>query len=248
MYNVPVVLHRREWDVRALELSLAAIVERHDALRTRIDVVDEEPRQRVAPATPVRLVVTDLSHTPGFVPGWDLSDELVTVETDRPFALRRVPLPRIAGHVGAARVAVHFVVHHIAFDGWFWDTSWTSWQRSTGSSRPARPRHRPTPRPSYRLRRTSAGGDGGRPLPPRAMGFLSPGIPRLLNSHQGLFFPGHTRPPAGLTRAAPRTWPHANPPRSTPPCSVFRASPSTGTMGSTTSSSAPRLRGGRTAD
>lgn len=119
MYNVPVVLHLQgELDVRALELSLAAIVERHDALRTRIDVVDGEPRQRVAPATPVRLVVTDLSHTPGS-PGWDRAMELVTVETDRPFDLRRGPLFRASLITLGPRESLFiFVVHHIAFDGW----------------------------------------------------------------------------------------------------------------------------------
>ncbi len=51
-------------DVPALEKSIDEIVRRHDALRTRFAVIDGEPRQLVAPPSPFRLQIEDVSALP----------------------------------------------------------------------------------------------------------------------------------------------------------------------------------------
>ncbi|MBN1628574.1 MAG: amino acid adenylation domain-containing protein, partial [Thermoleophilia bacterium] len=119
VYNIPVCLWLRgKVDIQALEQSLTEIVRRHDILRTRIVVVDKEPRQKVVPPAPVRLLVTDLDDTAA-AKCHERAMELVTQESLRPFDLRRGPVFRASlVRTGVAEQVFLFVVHHIAFDGW----------------------------------------------------------------------------------------------------------------------------------
>jgi amino acid adenylation domain-containing protein len=119
VYNLMVCLRLRgKVDVGALERSLTEIVRRHDILRTCIDVVDEEPRQRVGPPATVRLATTDLDEVPGFR-RWERAMELVSEEVEKPFNLRDGPVFRASLiRLGEAEHVFLFVVHHIAFDGW----------------------------------------------------------------------------------------------------------------------------------
>ncbi|MEK7327247.1 MAG: condensation domain-containing protein, partial [Chloroflexota bacterium] len=99
-------------DVMALTNSLNEIVCRHEVLRTSFEVVDDEPRQVVAP---------DFNLT---IPLLDLQDEgealqLATDEARRPFDLQRGPLIRAS----LIRLAdqdhiLLLTLHHIAADGW----------------------------------------------------------------------------------------------------------------------------------
>ena len=51
-------------DVAALERSFAAVVERHEGLRTRFAVVDGSPVQVIDPAGSFELAIEDLSELP----------------------------------------------------------------------------------------------------------------------------------------------------------------------------------------
>jgi amino acid adenylation domain-containing protein len=118
-YNLSVGLRLRGIvDVRALELSLTEIVRRHDILRTRIVLTNEEPRQQVRPPTPVRLAVTDLSDIPQSL-RWERAMTLLSEEAGRPFDLGEGPVFRTSlVKTGDSECVFLFVVHHIAFDGW----------------------------------------------------------------------------------------------------------------------------------
>ena len=65
VYNTPRVERLTgPLDVAALEKSIDEIRCRHDVLRTRFAIVDDEPRQLVAPPSFVPLQVDDLSAFP----------------------------------------------------------------------------------------------------------------------------------------------------------------------------------------
>jgi amino acid adenylation domain-containing protein len=100
-------------DLGALESALAAVVRRHEALRTVYDVVDGEPVQRVLPADTVkpRLDVVEV----GGASGYDVVSEWVR----RPFDLAQAPMVRaIVARTGADEALFCLAVHHIAVDGW----------------------------------------------------------------------------------------------------------------------------------
>jgi amino acid adenylation domain-containing protein len=107
---------RGELDLAALERALAAVVSRHEVLRTRYEVVDGEPMQVVGPpaAVPVRLI--DLSGAEGVRRA---AGEQVEREISRPFDLSTGPVLRCAViRLGAAEHVLVLTVHHIACDGW----------------------------------------------------------------------------------------------------------------------------------
>ncbi|HEX6289565.1 MAG TPA: amino acid adenylation domain-containing protein [Herpetosiphonaceae bacterium] len=120
MYSIPVAIRLTgPLDPGALRQSLAAIVERHEVLRTTFvydplaDVPD--PQQRVAPPSDFSL--------PGVVLPPDADDatirQVVQAEVDQPFDLARGPLFRAT--LFQQRHDVHILVlvlHHSIFDGW----------------------------------------------------------------------------------------------------------------------------------
>src|SRR5438105_2618827 len=64
-YNMSVTIHLRGLlDVRVLERSLNAIVQRHEALRTTFPLMDGKPVQAIAPTLTVSLPVVDLQGFP----------------------------------------------------------------------------------------------------------------------------------------------------------------------------------------
>lgn len=122
-----------ELDAAVLEAALGDLVARHEALRTVIDVHDEQPRQRVLPALAVRLAVERPEHAAPDAPdvptapdapaaGADLAAwaaERVDAEARAPFDLSAGPLLRarlIAP--GTPSAALVLTVHHIVCDGW----------------------------------------------------------------------------------------------------------------------------------
>ncbi|MDQ3821662.1 MAG: amino acid adenylation domain-containing protein [Actinomycetota bacterium] len=118
-YNVPLCTRLRgDLDVNALRLALAAVVARHEALRTAIVERADGPVQVVAAEVPVELPVLEVA-------GDDREQRLaaaralVDERAKAPFDLRRTPMWRAA----LFRVAPDdhlflFVAHHIVFDGW----------------------------------------------------------------------------------------------------------------------------------
>lgn len=123
-YNVVTALrlHGR-LDHAAFEGAIGALVARHEALRTRFDLVDGEPKQLIEPATVpagVPLETIDATETcwPADEP-WDRALELAREQADRPFDLRRGPALRaVLIQAGTDDALLLLVMHHIVTDGW----------------------------------------------------------------------------------------------------------------------------------
>ncbi|NEE15619.1 hypothetical protein G3M58_55290, partial [Streptomyces sp. SID7499] len=95
----------------AVRAALDGIVVRHEALRTRLHLVDGVPRQTVLRPSPVDL--TECSVTPA-----ELSGALAEA-AGRPVALDRPPLLRATLLRVADDDAVLVVaIHHAVIDGW----------------------------------------------------------------------------------------------------------------------------------
>jgi amino acid adenylation domain-containing protein len=118
-YSVPLCYRiRGDLDIGVLRAALAAMVARHEALRTAIVEREEGPVQVIADEVPVELPVYEAT-------GADSSEreaaalEILAEQTRTPFELSRMPLWRAF----LVRVApddhfFFFNVHHIVFDGW----------------------------------------------------------------------------------------------------------------------------------
>jgi len=118
-YNIPLAIRMVGiLDVAALEATLAALVARHEALRTTFTAVEGSPLQIIAPVSRVDLPVLDLSGLPdGEREARAL--ELSTAEARRPFDLVRGPLLRVRLlRLGATEHLLVLVLHHIVSDGW----------------------------------------------------------------------------------------------------------------------------------
>src|SRR5262249_25487820 len=117
-YNIAVALRLTgALDLAALAGSLAAIVRRHESLRTTFVEVAGEPRQVVSAAAGLALPLVDLEALAGRA----LADAeaVARQEAARPFALRCGPLLRVGALRLAAREHVVTVtMHHIVSDGW----------------------------------------------------------------------------------------------------------------------------------
>ncbi|HSF42279.1 MAG TPA: amino acid adenylation domain-containing protein, partial [Thermoanaerobaculia bacterium] len=118
-YNLPFALEiRGALSVPVLAASLAAVVERHEALRTTFAMANGRPVQVIAPAAGCSLPVADLSDLPEEARSRE-SRRLATREAGRPFDLARGPLLRATLlRLGAERHALLFTLHHIVSDGW----------------------------------------------------------------------------------------------------------------------------------
>ncbi len=102
-----------ELDVDAWREAFAAIVARHDALRTNVSNGPEGPMQTVQEAVPVHLPLIELHR--------DAADERMREIGREVFDLERAPLWRAT----LLRVAPDehlflFVAHHVILDGWSW--------------------------------------------------------------------------------------------------------------------------------
>ncbi len=130
-------------DTDALEEALAALVDRHEALRTVFPMVDGAAVQRVAPQRPPRLGAVDLT---GLAPEDRRAarDRAAVAEADRPFDLARDILIRASLLRAAPGSHVLLLtVHHIVSDGW----SAGVMVRELGALYAARVRGAPSPLP-----------------------------------------------------------------------------------------------------
>jgi len=125
-YNLPAAF--AVWgdlDLAACRRALAAIVRRHETLRTVFEEVGGEARQRVAPPGPAGdfpLPVLDLGALAPAA-ARRCADEILTRESARAFDLVRGPLlrclfVRLPGEGREAAGRVLFNMHHIVSDGW----------------------------------------------------------------------------------------------------------------------------------
>ena len=105
-------------DVSALSAAFSAVLERHEVLRTRVEVHDGIPMQVIDPPTPMYL-------RPEPVPGprdWSHAEALARAEVARPFDLTAsAPLRVRLWQLGEQEHLLVIVVHHIASDGWSHD-------------------------------------------------------------------------------------------------------------------------------
>jgi aspartate racemase len=117
-YNIPMALRLRgPLDVAALGRGLAAVVRRHEALRTTFRARDDEVVQVIAPPAPPALTVVDLGD---LAEDRRLSDvcRQARAEALRPFDLARGPLARFALWGLGERDHVLLVnLHHSIADG-----------------------------------------------------------------------------------------------------------------------------------
>jgi amino acid adenylation domain-containing protein len=118
-YNIPTSIRLNfAVDVKALERSLNALVERHEVLRTTFADVDGQPIQVIAPSLNVPLRVVDLSalsEAQRNAEALRLADE----EVQAPFDLVRGPLLRATLlRLATEKHVLLLTIHHIICDGW----------------------------------------------------------------------------------------------------------------------------------
>ncbi|WP_437966992.1 amino acid adenylation domain-containing protein [Sorangium sp. So ce260] len=107
-----------ELDTALLEESLAALVRRHESLRTTFGVASGEPVQVIAPEGAPAFEVVDLSATPAAEHGAAVQ-RLAADRAERPFDLGRGPLLRLTAiKLREGELVLVVVVHHIVADGW----------------------------------------------------------------------------------------------------------------------------------
>jgi len=118
-YNIPKALRLAgKLEVAVLEKVLNEIVRRHEALRTRFEVVEGQPVQIISEMQPMGLPLIDLS-------GLSESERaaeavrLIQEEARHPFDLARGPLLRSSLlRTSEAEHLLLFTMHHIVSDGW----------------------------------------------------------------------------------------------------------------------------------
>ena len=118
-YNVPIALRLSgRVDADRLEQALAAIVERHETLRTTFTTVRGDPRQVVALEGRVTLSRVDLSYLEAGereAAAYKVANE----EAERPFNLATGPLWRTTlVELGDEDHLLVICMHHIVSDGW----------------------------------------------------------------------------------------------------------------------------------
>ncbi|MEU8607914.1 amino acid adenylation domain-containing protein [Actinoplanes sp. NPDC048791] len=105
-------------DPATLQRALDEVVARHDALRTRIDIRDGEPRLHVSAAARVLLRTPQL----GTDPAATQVSAFIDAEAMKPFDLAAAPLLRaVLIRLGAAEHVLVLTAHHIVSDGWSFD-------------------------------------------------------------------------------------------------------------------------------
>jgi amino acid adenylation domain-containing protein len=121
LYNLPLALRLKgKLVLRALQLAFDALVERHEALRTRFISEEGEPVQVVDAATPVPLRIVDLTaHEPA--KREEKLRELTSTYAHEAFDLSRDRLFRVVVvRVAEEEHVLLIVAHHIVADGWSW--------------------------------------------------------------------------------------------------------------------------------
>jgi amino acid adenylation domain-containing protein len=107
-------------DSAALARSLAALVERHAVLRTRLAMVDGEPQQIVDPPRPVEIARLDCrAAAEGARAPLVAATALARDEATRAFRLDAgLPLRVAVIDLGDDDAVLSLVIHHTACDGW----------------------------------------------------------------------------------------------------------------------------------
>ncbi|MFG1698429.1 amino acid adenylation domain-containing protein [Nonomuraea sp. NPDC049309] len=105
-----------DFDPGVAERAVAAVVARHDVLRSAFTSSGGVPRVRIEPSVTVPLQVADLRERPGDAEEW-LRDFAAT-----PFDIERAPLLRVAAaRTGETSWILAVALHHIVGDAWSLD-------------------------------------------------------------------------------------------------------------------------------
>jgi amino acid adenylation domain-containing protein len=105
--------------VPILQRSLAEIIRRHGALRTRFVVENGQPVQRVVESIEFQLQLLDLSNQEGDEERKKHAQEIVTAEAAKPFDLGSAPLLRgVLIRLGEREHVLALSIHHIVVDEW----------------------------------------------------------------------------------------------------------------------------------
>ncbi|GLH20901.1 non-ribosomal peptide synthetase [Pseudomonas atacamensis] len=118
-YNIPTALRLQgPLDVPALERSIAALIERHETLRTVFTQDSAQPLQVVLPAGPFTLEIHHLSADPANDPEHSI-EAFVQTQSQKTFDLQHGPLLRAALlQVNPDEHVLVLTLHHIVSDGW----------------------------------------------------------------------------------------------------------------------------------
>ncbi len=119
VYNVPLAMKiDGPLDADALHRTLNEVIARHESLRTRFVVVDEQPKQVVEPVRLHKLNIVDLSY----IEPEDRQPEAVSraeAEARKSFRLDEAPLFRaLLMRFSATEHVLVVVLHHIISDDW----------------------------------------------------------------------------------------------------------------------------------
>jgi amino acid adenylation domain-containing protein len=118
-YNMPAAVRLSGYlHLKALEQAFAAMVQRHETLRTRFVKIDGQPTQIIAPALPLSVPVTDLQGLTSSAQEVAVR-QIATAEAHSPFNLTVSPLLRVKLlHLEATEYLLLLNLHHIISDGW----------------------------------------------------------------------------------------------------------------------------------
>ncbi|MEL6901316.1 MAG: amino acid adenylation domain-containing protein [Cyanobacteria bacterium J06606_4] len=119
-YNMAMVLLLKgELNVEALERSLCEIIQRHEALRTNFQMVDDSLMQVIAESVNFRLESASVEVTGKLVPLPPQVKQAIAHETKQPFNLKSDPLIRTKLlKIREKQNVLVVTMHHIITDGW----------------------------------------------------------------------------------------------------------------------------------
>ncbi len=119
VYNVPMAMRLRgPLDLDALSRTLTEVVARHESLRTKIVMIDDQPMQVVEPAKPQMVTIIDLEHVE---PAQREAEAVARAQTEarKPFRLDESPLFRtLLLRCSSTEHVLVVVMHHIISDDW----------------------------------------------------------------------------------------------------------------------------------
>ncbi|MGW3199189.1 condensation domain-containing protein [Streptomyces sp. NPDC001118] len=118
-YNTPIMLRLHGYlDLSALRLAVNTVISRHEALRTRFAVSEDDVLQIIAPSLEIDIPCTDLEDLPNSEREAELNKQLDS-EVNVPFALDSEPLIRArVWRLTQTDYCFLINIHHIVTDGW----------------------------------------------------------------------------------------------------------------------------------
>jgi hypothetical protein len=116
-YTLPLALKLRgNLNLAILERSLNELIQRHETLRTSLQVIDGKPVQVITPSAKIGLAVTDLRN---LADREAQAEQIAAKEAQTPFILSQSPLMRVQLlRLESAEYILLITLHHAIADGW----------------------------------------------------------------------------------------------------------------------------------